>query len=159
MTVKYGEMTNLVNSVISIDQYKPKIGEANETVVMAFEVMQEGAAKDLSNLIETDVVESLDVDVSQGPNNNGNYLVFVEFERNNNLHRNIMEIIKVVSNVTAINEWSYEYYKGESSVELNEQNLSETVLDNPEQYVLRYSNADEIATNEDLDRVKQLAGL
>ena len=27
MTVKYGEMTNLVNSIVSIDQYKPKIGE------------------------------------------------------------------------------------------------------------------------------------
>ena len=26
MTVKYGEMVNLVNPNISIDQYKPKIG-------------------------------------------------------------------------------------------------------------------------------------
>jgi len=154
MTVKFGEMVNLVNSVISIDQYKPKIGEANETVVVAFEVNQEGAAKDLSNLIETDVVESLDVDVSQGPNNNGNYLVFVEFERNKQLYNNIMEIIKVVSNVTDINEWSYEYYKGTASAELNEQNLSETVLDSPEQYVLKYSQQ-----TEELDRVKHLAGL
>ena len=64
MTVKYGEMVNLVNAVVSIDQYKPKIGEASETVVVAFEVDQEGAASDLSNLIETDVVENLDVDVS-----------------------------------------------------------------------------------------------
>ena len=38
MTVKYGEMINLVKETISIDQYKPKIGEANETVVVAFEV-------------------------------------------------------------------------------------------------------------------------
>ena len=77
MTVKYGEMTNLVNAVVSIDQYKPKIGEASETVVLAFEVDVEQAAGDLSNLIETDVVESLDVDVSQGPNNRGKHMVFV----------------------------------------------------------------------------------
>ena len=157
MTVKYGEMVNLVNPKISIDQYKPKIGEANETVVVAFECMLEGAATDLSNLIETDVVSHLDVDVSQGPNDNGNYMVFVEFERNNKLHKSIMEIINTVSKVTEINEWSYDYYKGESTKELNESNLGETVLDNPEQYVLKYSQADE--TNEDLDRVKQLAGL
>ena len=157
MTVKYGEMVNLVNSTISIDQYKPKIGEANETVVVAFEVSQEGAASDLSNLIETDVTESLDVDISQGPNNNGNYLVFVEFTRDNKLHSNIMEIIKIVSNVTDITEWQYEYYKGNGAVDLNEENLSETVLDNQEQYVLKFAQPED--TNEDLNRVKQLAGL
>jgi len=154
MTVKYGEMVNLVNSTISIDQYKPKIGEANETVVVAFEVQQELAAKDLSNLIETDIVESLDVDVSQGPNNNGNYLVFVEFARDNKLHNRIMEIMKCVSNVTEITEWQYEYYKGTGAVDLNEDNLKETVLDNQEQYVLKYAQQ-----NENLNRVKQLAGL
>ena len=157
MTVKYGEMVNLVNPKISIDQYKPKIGEANETVVVAFEVMQEGAASDLSNLIETDVVKHLDVDVSQGPNGDGNYLVFLEFERNKNLHKNILEIMKAVSNATQINEWSFDYYKGDSSKELNESNLSDSVLDNPEQYVLKYSQANE--TNEDLDRVRHLAGI
>ena len=156
MTVKYGEMINLVNSTISIDQYKPKIGEANETVVVAIEVSQEGAASDLSNLIETDIVESLDVDISQGPNNNGNYLVFVEFTRDNKLYSNIMEIMKVVSNVTEITEWKYSYYKGDDSKELTEENLSETVLDNQEQYVLKYAQP---KTNEDLDRVKHLAGL
>ena len=154
MTVKYGEMINLVNSTISIDQYKPKIGEANETVVVAIEVQQELAAKDLSNLIETDIVESLDVDVSQGPNNNGNYLVFVEFARDNKLHNRIMEIMKCVSNVTEITEWQYEYYKGTGAVDLNEDNLKETVLDNQEQYVLKYAQQ-----NENLNRVKQLAGL
>ena len=157
MTLKHGEMTNLVNPIISIDQYRPKIGEVSETVVLAFEVAQEGAAGDLSNLIETDVVKSLDVDVSQGPNNNGKYLVFVEFERNKNLHKNIMEIVKTVSKVTDINEWTYEYYKGEGSKELTEDNLSQTVLDNQQQYVLKYSQTEE--TNEDLDRVKRLAGI
>ena len=155
MTVKYGEMINLVKETISIDQYKPKIGEANETVVVAFEVMQEGAASDLSNLIETDVVESLDVDVSQGPNSSGNYLVFVEFARDKNLHNNIMEIMKAVTNVTEITEWKYDYYKGDSSKELNEQNLSETILDNQEQYVLKYNQP----KNENLDRIKTLAGV
>tara|TARA_X000001036_G_C20470830_1_gene721453 strand:+ start:70 stop:537 length:468 start_codon:yes stop_codon:yes gene_type:complete len=155
MTVKYGEMTNLVNGTISIDQYKPKIGEANETVVVAFEVSQEGAASDLSNLIETDVVESLDVDVSQGPNNNGNYMVFVEFQRNKKLHTSIAEMMKIVANVTTITEWQFEYYKGDGAVDLNEDNLKSSVLDNQQEYVLKYSQP----KNEDLNRVKQLAGI
>jgi hypothetical protein len=155
MTVKYGEMTNLVNAVVSIDQYKPKIGEASETVVLAFEVDVEQAASDLSNLIETDVVESLDVDISQGPNTNGKHMVFVEFTRNSSLYENIRDILKVVSNVTSITEWQFEYYKGEGAKDLNEENLSNSVLDNPQEYVLKYAQP----KNENLDRVKQLAGL
>ena len=155
MTVKYGEMTNLVNAVVSIDQYKPKIGEVSETVVLAFEVDVKQAANDLSNLIETDVVESLDVDTSQGPNNKGKHMVFVEFVRDSSLHENIKEILKVVSNVTTITEWKFEYYKGEGAIDLNEENLKNSVLDNPQEYVLKYAQP----KNENLDRVKQLAGL
>ena len=155
MTVKYGEMVNLVNTTISIDQYKPKIGEANETVVVAFEVAQEGAASDLSNLIETDIVETLDCDTSQGPNKDGKYLVFVEFNRDNKLHNNIQEMIKIVANASQITEWQFEYYKGDGALDLNEDNLTNSVLDNLDEYVLKYSQP----KNEDLDRVKQLAGL
>ena len=65
-----------------------------------------------------------------------------------------MEIMKCVSNATQITEWQYEYYKGDQAVDLNETNLKETVLDNQEQYVLKYAQQ-----TEDLNRVKQLAGL
>ena len=158
MTVKYAEMENLVTPTISIDQYKPKIGEPNETVVVAFEVAFEQPAKDLSNLIETDVIETLDVDVSDGPNADGKYMVFVEFDRNKDLYEGIMNIVKIASQVTAITEWKYNFYKGTDSADLTAENLAETVLDNSEEYVLRYSN-DDTETNESLDRVKELAGL
>lgn len=157
MTVKYGEMENLVQPIISVDQYKPKIGEANETVVVAFEVAFEQPAKDLSNLIETDVVESLDVDVSDGPNENGNYLVFVEFSRNKNLYNKIIEIAKTASKVTGINEWKFTYYKGNQAVDLNEENLAQSVVADKEEYVLKFTTQDQ--TNEELTRLKSLAGI
>lgn len=157
MTVKYGEMENLVTPTISIDQYKPKIGEANETVVVAFEVAFEQPAKDLSNLIETDVTNHLDVDISEGPNHNGKYMVFLEFLRDHTLFEGIMGIMKVVSQVTGITEWKYDYYKGNESRELTLENLGETVLDNSDEYVLRYRNTEE--TSESLNRMKELAGL
>lgn len=157
MTVKYGEMENLVTPTISIDQYKPKIGGPDETVVVAFEVAFEQPAKDLSNLIETDVTDHLDVDVSEGPNADGKYMVFLEFNRDEQLFEKIMEIMKVVSQVTAITEWQYNYYLGDSSRDLTLENLGETVLDNSQEYVLRYRDAEE--TNESLSRMKELAGL
>ena len=66
-----------------------------------------------------------------------------------------MEIIKTVTNATEITEWNYEYYKGDGSKELTEDNLSETVLDNQQEYVLKYNQP----KNEDLDRIKTLAGV
>lgn len=156
MTVKYGEMENLVTPVVSIDQYKPKIGEVNETVVVAFEVASEQPAKDLSNLMETDIVDMLDVDVSSGPNDQNKYLVFVEFERNGDLNKKIMEIVKTASNVTGIKEWKYTYFTGNETMELNEDNLNNTIVTDSNEYVLRYSVK---KTNEELERIKQLAGL
>jgi len=167
MTVKFGEMEDLITPVISIDQYVPKIGEPNETVVVAYEVAFEQPARDLSNLIETDVIESLDVDISQGPNADGKYMVFVEFERNSDLYKNIVGITKIVSNVSGITDWEFSYYKGEGPVELNDENLRNMVLDNPKRYVLQYSTVApktiepdaEEPTVESLQRMKYLAGL
>ncbi len=153
MTVKYGEMENLVEPLISIDQYKPKIGEANETVVVAFEVKFEQPAKDLSNLIETDVTEHLDVDISEGPNGKGNTMVFVEFVRDGKLYEKIMNIMKIASQVTGITEWKYNYYKGNNQLDLNEENLSNTVITDQSKYVMTHQ------VNESLKRVKSLAGL
>ena len=67
-----------------------------------------------------------------------------------------MGIMKVVSNVTDINEWKYSYFKGDDSRDLNTENLAETVLDNKEQYVLKYA---ETPQTEELQRIKQLAGV
>jgi hypothetical protein len=158
MTVKYGEMKNLVQPVISIDRYKPKIGEANETVVVAFEVAFEQPAKDLSNLIETSVVEHLDVDVSDGPDKSGNYVVFVEFVRNKKLYNKIIETVKIASNVTEINEWKFTYYRGgDQAVDLNEENLSQNIVTDQEEYVLKFTS--QTQANEDLSRLKSLAGI
>ena len=84
-------------------------------------------------------------------------MVFVEFERNNKLSENILSIMKVVSNVTGINEWKFNYYKGTNSLELNEDNLRNSIVDNSEQYMLKYSTVED--TNESINRLKKLAGV
>ena len=64
-------------------------------------------------------------------------------------------MLKVVANVTTITEWQFEFYKGDGALELNEDNLKNSVLDNPQEYVLKYAQP----KNEELDRVKSLAGI
>ena len=47
------EMQGLVNSVVSIDQYKPKIGENADTVVVAFTVQYEADISNRTNPLQS----------------------------------------------------------------------------------------------------------
>ena len=125
-------------------------------MVLAFEVSFERSATDLSNLIETDVVENLDVDISTGPDEDGKYLVFVEFERNEELNEKIVGIVRTVSNVTGITEWKFNYYKGDETVDLTDENLQEFIITDKDEYVMRNNTE---STNEALDRIRHLAGI
>jgi len=156
MTVKYGEMEGLVTPIISIDEYKPKIGEIADTVVVALEVKFEQAANDLSNLLETDVTENLDVDVSQGPDKNGKYIVFIEFKRDYDIIGKIMSIMKTISNVTSTNKWKFNYYKGKDALPMSRDNLSSALVLDKNEYTSKFLSKDD---NPDIERMKSLAGI
>ena len=71
MKVKYGEMENLVTPTISIDQYKPKIGEAKEKVVTNEEAQQKLTPRDYVATI-TEVLDSNRIRVSLSYNDGVN---------------------------------------------------------------------------------------
>ena len=83
MSIQNNDLIDLIKSTFSVDQYKSKIGDDKNVVVLAFEVKDADPAKDLSQFIETGH-DCIDVDVSPGPDKDGNYKVFVELERNRN---------------------------------------------------------------------------
>ena len=70
--IQHNDLTNLISDTVSIDQFKSKIGNDENVVVIAFEIMDKDPAKDLSNFLETGH-EALDIDISQGPNKNNKY--------------------------------------------------------------------------------------
>ena len=131
------------------------MGDDDQIGVVAFKCLHADSAKDLVEFIESGYEWVLDANASPATDERGKVTVFVEFERNNKLHTSIREMMKVVANVSTITEWQFEYYKGDGAIELSEDNLKSSILDNPSEYVLKYSQP----KNENLDRVKQLAGL
>ncbi len=129
------EMQGLVNSVVSIDQYKPKIGENADTVVVAFTVQYEKPAKDLSNFIETGVNEHLDVEASPAPNQDGEYKVFVEFQRNKDLYEKISGMLSHINKITSdAGEWQYTGYKLDDPRTLDEERFTRDIITDPEMY-------------------------
>ena len=129
------EMQGLVNSVISIDQYKPKIGENSDTVVVALTVQYEKPAKDLSNFIETGVNEHLDVEASPAPNEDGEYKVFVEFDRNEKLFQNIEGMLSHVTKITSDSgDWEYTGYKLDEPRSFDQERFSRDIITDPQVY-------------------------
>ena len=67
---------------ISVDLFDPKAGDEEDVIVVALECIDENPAKDLEEFIRTGPIDTIDSDVSPGPNEDGHYMVFTEFERN-----------------------------------------------------------------------------
>ena len=138
------DLKGLIDNVINIDQYKPKVGSDDETVVVAFTVKYDKPAEDLANFIETGIVDQLDVEASSVPNEDGEYKVFVEFPRTPNLYSKIESLLKDIDKITSITgDWKYEGFKSEQAKEFNEENFSSDIISTPEDYKNKYSKRNE----------------
>jgi hypothetical protein len=51
----------------------------------------------------------LDADVSSGENEEGEYSVFVEIERNKKIAENIKDLLYGVTKLTGIEDWKFSY--------------------------------------------------
>ena len=145
MSIQHNDLVNLIEPVISIDQFKSKVGDDKNIVVLAFDVKDAEPAKDLSQFIETGH-DTVDVDVSPGPNKDGFYKVFVELERNSKLFSNIDTILKDVKRVdNDISTFTFNAYKQDAPLDWNEGNFKTavysssydyTIATNPEAHVI-----------------------
>lgn len=135
----FEEMQGLVDSVVSIDQYKPKIGDNADTVVVALTVQYEKPANDLSNFIETGISEHLDVESSPAPNSDGVYKVFVEFERSPKLYKKIREMLDGINKITSDKgNWEFTAYKLNDPRTLDEERFHRDVITDPDTYRAKF---------------------
>jgi hypothetical protein len=151
-----GELRGLVYNEVSIDQYKPKVGKEEETVVLAITVRYEKPAEDLANFLETSELEFLDVEASQIPNEEGDYKVFIEFERNDELPENIIKTLNIANRVTSEKgSWTYIAYKQEEPKDMSLPNLKSDLITDPREY-LRMMKERQVAEDSIRDRMKFL---
>jgi len=139
--VHHNDLRGLVSNVVSVDQYKSKIGEDKNIVVVAFEVDNKDAAADLSQFVETGHKDAIDVDVSVGASPDGKYTVFAEFNRGSFLFNLINAMLVDIQNIDAdIEKWSFVAYKDESVLpqDWNEANFKNTVKTSSYEYVIAH---------------------
>lgn len=154
--LEMGDLKRLIGNSIHIDEYKSKMGDDADVCVVSFKVSGKEPAADLVSFIEKGYDWVLDADVSSGEKEDGDYLVFVEIERNTELPNQIMEMVSDITNLTetSIVDWTGRYQKTNKDFELTEEALSSIIPLTPDNYRKKYHK-----DQEELDALKTAAGV
>ena len=138
--LEFEDLKGLIDNTIMIDLHKPKIGDEEDTVVVAFDVTYQDPARDLSQFIETGALDHLDVEVGAAPDEDGTWKVFVEFMRDYDLFEKIDAMLNSVEQITSQDgdPWMYRAYNVKKPVEWNEQNFKRDIIDSRYEYRKKY---------------------
>lgn len=124
-----GDLVNLIEPTISIDEYRSKILADDESIVVVFLVANRDAAFDLSSFIERGPFPVLDTEVADKLNSDGFYSVYVEMERNAKFFKNFLFMLSKINRLVEfkMKDWSFEAYKMAGKKPLSLQNLNHNV--------------------------------
>ena len=128
------DLKEMIYPTFHVDKFQSKMGEDRDVCVVNFCVKDRAPARDLMEFIEKGYEYVLDADVSSGENEYGEYSVFVELSRDEQLAEHIKEICYGVHKLTGIDDFKFKYYKGENEHELSEDAINSTVPTTPEKY-------------------------
>jgi len=161
-----GDLKRLVHSELHIDEFKSKLGNDEDIVVVSFKVAGKEPAQDLVNFIEKGYEWVVDADVSSGEMDDGDYIVFVECERDKNIATNIVDMMTDIMNTTEqeADEWRVRYYDGREDHKLDLETLAKLIPNSPEAYRQQFpeEKPEEEETEEsskDLDSLRSAAGI
>ena len=167
--LEQGDLKRLVHNELHIDEYKSKMGTDEDVCVISFKVAGKEPGADLVSFIEKGYDFVLDADVSSGEKEGGDYLVFVELQRSEELPEQIMAIMNDLMNLTEqkIEDWRVRYYKSTTDNELTPEVLADIVPLTSQAYDAKYGKDDEeeiIDTEpeditKDLDAMRSAAGV
>jgi len=132
--LKAGDLEGIVSKRFSVDQFKSKMGEDRNIMVLAFSVEGQAAAKDLERFAETGYKEVLDADATPGSLEDGKHRVFVEFARVEQVDQHIRKFLDDLSKLTNIETFEFTYHKRSVPFEASAKNLADILPRTPIAY-------------------------
>ena len=132
--LKAGDLEGVISNRFSVDQFKSKMGDDKNIMVLAFSVEGQAPAKDLERFAETGYKEVLDADATPGTMEDGKHRVFIEFARTEQVDKHIMKFLQDLKKLTNIETFQFTYHKKPASYEANSINLSGLLPRTPEEY-------------------------
>ncbi len=155
--LEIGDLARLVHDELHLDEYKSKMGEDADIVVITFKVKGKEPATDLVNFIEKSYDWILDADTSAGEMDDGDYIVFVETERTPTVPEHILQMLEELQTLTDIDldDWRVFYQKNNTGHHADRQELTNLIPKTPSEYKQKYGQKDQ----EEMDQLKIAAGI
>lgn len=125
--LRSGDLEHLVLPLLSIDEYKSKLGNDDQVIVVGFFVEDDDPAHDLSRFIEMGANNILDSEPSPAPNEDGYYIVFIECTRDSNFPTTLLDILAEIKHLVCIDEWKFKPYGHTKSVTVTAENIQKHV--------------------------------
>lgn len=149
-----GDLARLIHPELHVDEFKSKLGDDQDVVVLSFKVDSKEPAQDLVAFIEKGYDWVLDADVSSGEMDDGSYIVFVELDRNKDTADNTLDLMTDLMNLTdqKLEDWRVRYYKSHKETHFSLEALQELIPSSPEAYERAYGNAE-------IDKLKSASGV
>lgn len=123
-----GDLTDLVQPLVSIDEYDSKIDE--NSLVIGFYINDIDGADDLNRFIQKSPVPLIDCEVSPAPDQRGYYMVFVEFHLNNRVVSNVSSLLDEVSPLAGIEKWQMSMRGMKKMVDFTEETMLKQIESN-----------------------------
>jgi hypothetical protein len=137
--LKAGDLEGVVSSTFSVDQYKSKMGDDRNVMVLAFSVDGQAPAKDLEHFAETGYKDIMDADATPGTLEDGKHKVFIEFQRKENVDTAIRKFLDDLKKLTNIETFNFTYHKRTNPFEASAKNLADVLPRTPEAYTQKIS--------------------
>lgn len=156
---EFGDLKRLVMPVVTIDEFRSKMGDDEDICVITFSILGKEPGNDLVNFIEKGYDWVLDADLSSGEISDGNYLVFVEIERSDKIPGQVIELVNDILNLTEqdISDWAVSYRSDKKKYPVTADSIIEIVPLSREAYETR--DAVEDTVRESLDYLRSVAGV
>ena len=138
--LKAGDLDGVVSKRFSVDQFKSKMGNDRNIMVLAFTVDSQAPAKDLERFAETGYKEVLDADSTPGTLEDGKHRVFIEFARVEQVNQHISRFLDDLSKLTNIETFEFTYHKRTEPFEASAKNLSDILPRTPEAYTQKINS-------------------
>ena len=132
--LKAGDLDGVVSKRFSVDQFKSKMGDDRNILVLAFTVDGMAPAKDLEKFAETGYKEVLDADATPGTLEDGKHRVFVEFARVEAVDQHIRKFLDDLKKLTNIETFEFTYHKRTVPFEASAKNLADVLPRTPIAY-------------------------
>jgi hypothetical protein len=148
-----GDLHLVLDPKIHLDEFRSKLGNDADNIVVSFLLNSKEAATDLVSFLEMGYSYVLDADISASEIKPGSYLVFVEFLRRRRVIQQIFRIINDLSAASQLNikDWTFKYMNEENKHPLTTENLKKIVPLYPKAYKDRYEKP--------IENLKTLSGI